>query len=403
MKQTYIFILGRNAALSIAEIKAVLSFNNWDFEIVLQAWEVLLVDSSHLDPKLLNKTLGGTVKIGVICGVSPVDDLEKTLDVKFLTEKIFAQTEHKIQFGISVYNGGDYKQVEELDSKIEDLYKTIKHELSEYNYSVRFAYQTERFLSSVVVSKNKMIEKGAEVLLISTAEGVIIGKTLCVQEFEEFSARDYGRPVRDMKSGVMPPKLARMMINLAQISHDSLLLDAFCGSGTVLQEAAILDYKHIYGRDVSEKAVADSKENTKWLLSEIPEIQAVIDIKTCDVKNLSQNLKTKIDAIISEPYLGPTLHKELERHEFEKVKQELEKLYLSAFTEFKKVLNQDGVVVFILPVFQRRRDKVYLDILPRIEKLGFKKISLDSNSRGSITVGNKYDFVLREIAKFKVA
>lgn len=402
MKQTYIFILGRNAILSVAEIKSVITFNKWDFEIALETREVLLIDSSSLDYKILNKTLGGTVKIGVVCAVSPVEDLEKSLDVKFLTEKIFAQTERKIQFGISVYDGGYFKLVEEIDAQIESLYKTIKQELSRFNYSVRFAFQKDRFLSSVVVSKNKMIEKGAEVLLVPTRDGVIIGKTLCVQEFEEFSARDYGRPVRDMRSGVMPPKLARMMINLAQISHESILLDAFCGSGTVLQEAAILGYTHIYGRDVSEKAVTDSKENTKWLLSEIPEIQAVIDIKKCDVKNLSQDLKTNVSAVVSEPYLGPTLHREQERYEFEKVKQELEKLYLSAFAEFKKILNLNGVVVFILPVFQRNRQKVYMDILSKIEKLGFKKISLDQNSRGSITVGNKYDFVLREIVKFEL-
>lgn len=393
--------MGRNAALSVAEIRSILTANNWDFEIVLETREVLLVDSSSLDYKLLNKTLGGVVKIGVVCGVSAPDLLDQTMDVKFLTEKIFAQTEHKIQFGISVYDGGDFKQVEILDSKIDNLYKGIKRELSNYKYSVRFAFQKERYLSSVVVFKNKMIEKGAEVLLIANNEGIIIGKTLCVQEFEEFSSRDYGRPVRDMKSGVMPPKLARMMINIAQIPHDFVLLDAFCGSGTVLQEAAILGYKNIYGRDVSQKAVNDSKENTKWLFENIPDLNAHIDIQKCDVANLANNLREKVSAIVSEPYLGPTLHQELPHSEFERLKYELEKLYIGAFGEFAKILSKNGVVVFILPVFQRRRQKVYLEILSKIENLGFKKIELEENSRGSITIGNRYDFVLREIVKFE--
>ncbi len=401
MKQTFIFVLGRNAALSVAEILAVLTVNKWDFEIVLQTSEVLLVDSSSLDYKILNKTLGGTVKIGVVCGVSPLESISEVLDVKFLTEKIFAQTEHKIQFGISVYDGGDYKQVERVDAQIESLYKRIKKELSVYSYSVRFAFQKDRYLSSVVVSKNKMIEKGAEVLLIPTPDGVVIGKTLCVQEFEEFSARDYGRPVRDMKSGVMPPKLARMMINLAQISKDAVLLDAFCGSGTVLQEAAILGYKHIYGRDVSQKAVNDSKQNAKWLFESMPELETQIDIEKCDVTNLAGNLGEKVAAVVSEPYLGPTLHQELPHLEFERLTYELEKLYIGAFKEFAKILSSRGVVVFILPVFQRRRQKAYMEILSKIENLGFKKQVLEENSRGGITIGNRYDFVLREIVKFE--
>ncbi len=400
MNQTYIFVLGRNADLSVAEIKAVLQNLHISFQVALETREVFLVDASNLDPLQLNKILGGTVKIGVVCRVSPMETLQETLNVKFLTEKIFAQTEHKIQFGISVYEGEDFSLIDQVVSQVDNLYREIKNKLSDYNYSLRFAFQKDRFLSSVVVSKNKLIQKGAEVLLIPTNDGIIIGKTLCVQEFEEFSKRDFGRPVRDMKSGVMPPKLARIMINLAQVSDDKTLLDPFCGSGTMLQEAYILGYKHILGRDVSEKAISDSRENIQWLLESSVE-KVEVDIQKADVRTLSSTLKQKVDAIAAEPYLGPTLHKELHRHEFEKVRIELERLYSAAFSEFKKILVNDGVVVFILPVFLRNRQRVYLDIFSNIEKLGFRKISLSDNTRGSITVGNTYDFVLREIVKFK--
>lgn len=401
MDQTYIFVLGRNASLSVAEVKAVLKNQKISYQEVLETKEVLLVDSLNLDPLVLNKILGGTVKIGVVCGVSTQEELKNTLNVKFLTEKIFSQTEKKIQFGISIYDGGDLRMVESIYSELDDVYRDVKRELSGNGYSVRFAFQKERDLSSVTVSKNKLIQKGAEVMLIPTKEAVIIGKTLCVQEFEEFSKRDYGRPVRDMKSGVMPPKLARIMINLAQVSQSDTLLDPFCGSGTMLQEAYILGYKRILGRDVSAKAVSDSKENIHWLLDYHEDKTTEIDIQKADVKVLSQALKYKVHAIVAEPYLGPTLHKEPSRPEFEKIRAELERLYIGAFSEFHKILEQDGVVVFILPVFQRSRQKVHLDILSRIEKLGFRKIPLDENLRGSITVGNKHDFVLREIVKFQ--
>ena len=35
-----------------------------------------------------------------------------------------------------------------------------------------------------------------------------------MQDFEQWGARDYGRPSRDAVRGMLPPKLARMMVNL---------------------------------------------------------------------------------------------------------------------------------------------------------------------------------------------
>jgi hypothetical protein len=69
----------------------------------------------------------------------------------------------KVQFGISVYDGGVRQDLEYLDRAISPLCKSIKRELRNNEMSVRFAFNTERYLSSVVVTKDKLIEKGAEI------------------------------------------------------------------------------------------------------------------------------------------------------------------------------------------------------------------------------------------------
>lgn len=398
--RSYVFVLGRNADISVAEIKAVCNAHNWTYEEVLKTREVYIVDSDNLDANVLHKTLGGTVKIGEVVSVSHIDSIEETLDFALLS-RVLATKTGKVQFGISIYDGGVMQGVEYLDRALANLCKSIKRELRSQDMSVRFAHNTERFLSSVVVTKDKLIEKGAEILLIPSTDGVIIGKTLSVQEFEAFSDRDYGRPVRDMKSGVMPPKLARMMINLSEIASDKVLLDPFCGSGTMLQEAILLGFSNVLGRDVSSKAIEDSRVNMEWLTQANSNIQAKIDIKQADVARLSSDLKIFVSVIVTEPYLGPTLHREPTRGEFEKVERQLKELYLGAFKEFKKILDKDGVVVFILPAFMRFGKVQYMDIISGIEKLGFKQEVLSENNRGSIIYGNKYDFVLREIVKFK--
>jgi len=83
--------------------------------------------------------------------------------------------------------------------------------------------------------------------------------------FERFFERDFGRPAADAKSGMLPPKLARMMVNLASASKNETLLDAFCGSGTILTEAATLGFAKLIGSDISERAVSDTQKNSDWI------------------------------------------------------------------------------------------------------------------------------------------
>lgn len=400
MAKTFIFILGRNYDLSRAEILAVCKKKDWSFHEVSFTREVLLLESEDIDSSYLQRILGGTVKIGIVEKVSNVENLEQDLDIGFIEKNILSHYSGKIQFGISVYDGGDRNTTEELASKIIEFSKGIKALLEENGKSVRFAFSRERTLSSVTVSKNKLIEKGAELLLIPTRDHVQIGKTLFVQEFEAFSKRDYGRPARDMKSGVMPPKLARMMINLAAVSLDSNILDPFCGSGTILQEAILLGYKNILGRDISEKAVSDTIKNLEWLEKEVGNFDSDTDVKVGSAEKLNDISAGSISAVIAEPYLGPTLHNIIFPEKLQNISRELSQLYLNSFRAFHRVLEKDGVVVMILPVFTQRRGAYFLPIIPEIEKIGFKQEKIGDPHRGSIVYGNKHDFVQREIFVF---
>lgn len=402
-KEKYIFILGRTPELSISEINAVFKRFNWNFLPIATSSEAYIIESEEIDFEMLNRSLGGTVKIGKVVTLANKEQLTEVISIDLLLEKVFADYKGKVQFGISIYDGGDRNTADNLYSQINIISKGIKALLEEKDISSRFAYSKERSLSSVTVDKNKLIKKGAEILFITTPDAVYVGKTLCVQEYEAFSKRDYGRPVRDMKSGVMPPKLARMMVNLSGIRTDEVLLDPFCGSGTVLQEAVLLGYKNILGRDGSEKAIRDSLENLSWLKG-ASNFHAKLDIKQFDVRKISEDIsENSISAVVTEPYLGPTLHGEIFSEKLRSTRYELRNLYLSAFSEFRKILKQNGVVVMIFPVFTQKEFLNYMEILEEVKKIGFSQIKLSDQKRGTILVGGKYDFVIREIVMFQKA
>jgi tRNA G10 N-methylase Trm11 len=251
----------------------------------------------------------------------------------------------------------------------------------------------EPALSSVIVKTNKLLSsRGSEIVILKLKGDFLLGRTIAVQPFAEFSRRDYGRPARDSKSGMLPPKLARMMINLAQIKPEEVILDPFCGSGTILQESLILSYKNIIGSDISKRAIENAKKNLTWLLRPKQDSQPAL-INT-DVRCLSRRFKPKsINAIITEPYLGPpTIASEAwgagppfkRREPASKIKRiirELELLYLDSFKQFKKVLKPRARIVIIFPVISCQK----LEILKNIFTLGFlqdqKFINLYNNAR----------------------
>ena len=246
----------------------------------------------------------------------------------------------------------------------------IKKELRGLGISSRLVVSREKSLSAVIVKKEKVID------FIITEK--IIGKTCAVQEFEEYSKRDYKRPRSDARSGMLPPKLARIMVNLAGNNRDKIILDPFCGSATLLMEAMTVGYNKIIGSDLSKKAVEDSKLNMDWLASELKLDNPNYQIYNIDVKNISQKLdSSSIDVISTEPYLGPPISGNEDEKQITGIKKDLEKLYISSFTEFKKILKPKGKIVIVFPSWHINNKIYKLDIEKNIYQLGFKRLDKD--------------------------
>lgn len=371
----YYFILGKNPQLSKAEIEAVLA--NYELRIMNSEFfdKVLIVDlEKELDIEEINKELGGTVKIGQV--IDQIKDLEKFED-RFLD--LIKVSDKKMHFGFSLYALAENVHLNKYKDKLRSVAMEIKRKLREEKHqSSRWVVSKDIELSSVIVKKNKLLKYGAEICLFIEQDKIIVGQTLAVQLFEEFGARDYNRPGRDDVSGMIPPKLAKIMLNLAQIKDKkAVVLDPFCGSGTILQEGLLMGYENLIGFDNSEKAVDDSRRNLEWIKQKYASsasadypsrhlrvtASAEVKVKKVDVRDLSKELdKNSIDAIITEPYLGPPLKGNESEQQINKNIKELEKLYLAAFEQFKKVLSKKGKVVIVIPEFRFKNKRKKLDL-----------------------------------------
>ncbi|MBU0671379.1 MAG: DNA methyltransferase [Patescibacteria group bacterium] len=361
--KNYLLIFGTNPELSLLELTRVLendfSKTENNFTLIQDNIVNLEIDK-NFNIEILQDRLGGLVKI-----VEIITEVEQH-NIKLFKTELDKIKEEKVVFGFSLYSNLDKKQ-----KQFERMGLELKKDLKAEGKKVRLVTSKEPELSSVIVQKEILKKNGIDFVLVPNNNKTIIGITKTVQDFKTYSQLDYGRPRRDAFSGMLPPKLARMMVNIAAPQKGDTLLDPFCGSGTVIQEAGLLLNANLIGTDVSKKAVLDSRSNMEWLREKYPRKlkSTVFSFKQVDAKKIATEIKNEsVDIIVTEVYLGPvkgTIN-------IPQQKAELEDLYKRIFKEFQKILKKGAHIVVAFPAWRSNNEIIHLDIKPSLEKQGYK-------------------------------
>ena len=363
-------MLGQSPDLAKEELKAVLSSKNDQIELI--GPDFVLANTNKESKDLIN-ILGGTIKIARYNqSLDKLSNLDVFLWYDILEKNL--KPDKKNHFGFSLYNDSNDKSIQKIAFELKKL-------LKENKYKSRLVTSQDAILSSVVVSKNKLI--GNELLIIKHENKYMLALTEAVQDFVRYGWRDMKRPHRDDKSGMLPPKVAQMMVNLAEgldqsgeagENKNKNLLDPFCGSGTVLQEAILLGYQNIYGSDINPRSVTETTENLNWLLENF-KAKANLKILESDIKNIDKKLDANsINTIVTEPFMGDArlIARLNKTSDINKIKDELQILYTLAFEKFKKILSPKAMIVFVFPVFNIAGQDIYTLDKKIISQLGFE-------------------------------
>lgn len=352
----FAFVLGRESELSLAELVQVVNADKISCEPVSGSPSFLVMECAEFSGQHFSRC-GGLIKYGEVQEVAMGAADRAITDLVMAT----AKKAKRLHFGISVYPASPQvtrKTLAEWQERMNLLGLSIRQNLKAEKTSTRFVTSTEPQLSSVVVAKNKLVtENGLEVLVGVEEKRVWVGRTLAVQDFEAFAHRDMGRPSRDDVSGMLPPKLARTMLNLAGISINkaAVVLDPFCGSGTIAQEALLLGAGKVLASDASDKAVADAQANIEWLMKQ-QVLTGECRFEQVDAGELHRWLPENfVDIIATEPFLGDPVRGRLSRDGVIKRQADLSQLYERALTSMAKVLKPDGRLVIIFPVLEEHR------------------------------------------------
>lgn len=358
-------ILGSNTALSLAEIETVTGHTP-----TVTVDRFALFEGLQDDLSALQQRLGGVVKLGFIIG--SFHSFRSTEIASFLASVLAAEGTGKRVFGISILDSGDAKTYAHGEKLLREIGRLTKESLKEYGASGRFVEPKEAELSAATLKFNRVLEKGAEFYLIFTPKEVLIGQTIAYQDIDDWAHRDFHRPARDARRGMLPPKLARIMVNLAgRDIGDRILLDPFCGSGTVLMEAGMIGYDSVIGTDISAEAIQDTKTNLDWLKDRRAKSVKLHTTKAGNLPAVLSNIF--VDTVVTEPFLGKPRRGDESLHDVKQSIAELEELYTESFRGIRKVMKTGGVIVCVTPVHIIDHQHLAPNTKGILEKLGFEQ------------------------------
>lgn len=341
----FISILGRQPAIGVAELERLYGDVSWFSD------ESAIIKTDTLD----FERLGGSQKAGRIVAELPHGDwVAASRKLVAAYTEAWRQHDGKITLGISAYG---------FRKTARDIQKTgiiLKKKLRDSGTSLRLVPNDAPALSTATSHHNKLglSNNKIELLVVRNKNGkVIIAESIGSQNITAYARRDQGRPKRDAFVGMLPPKLAQIIINLASplaldeadsqsptrspgmsetvslrsedcpseassavaketgtrtprrvelatantaSANHLTLLDPFCGTGVVLQEASLMDY-NVYGSDLSDKMIDYSRQNLDWLAA-THHIDTTHTVEQGDAMN--HTWRAPINAVACEGYLG---------------------------------------------------------------------------------------------------
>ncbi len=359
-------ILGSHPTLSLSEI-AVVTGQKPSFT----HGEVAIFDDVDTNLQTLNDRLGGVQRVGVIIGSVPAWNHEDLAE--FLVEQLINDIPAgKISYGFSIFNAGNNKGTENARQSTQALGIEIKRRLKAKERGARYVISNSPTLSSVVIRSNHLLDKGAEFVLFMKENEIVIGKTVAVQDADSWSARDFGRPRRNAKQGMLPPKLARMMLNLTGADlTKSVVFDPFCGSGTILMEATLLDAKSLIGSDINAEAIDDTNANLVWMTSygtSLPPHKFF----ALSAQTVAGSIDAEsVDCLVTETYLGRPRKGTETRREVEDAVSYVANLYKESFSALLPTMKTGAVLLIAAPVHTFDGQDISFDARVILEPLGY--------------------------------
>ncbi len=361
-----IYILGRQPAIGVVELESLLGAD------YVRPVGSVAVTSAYPADHLPFSRLGGSVKACKVLTTLPFTDWDKIVNYLLQAAPQFLQylPEGKLHLGVSVYGLSVSPQ------RIGASALTLKKVIRAAGKSVRIVPNVKADLNAAQVLHNKLIgPSGWELVLVADRNQTILAQTVAVQDIDAYAARDQARPKRDAKVGMLPPKLAQIIVNLASHGNNrfgAVALDPFCGTGVVLQEAGLIGFNP-YGTDLDERMVEYSKFNIDWLTKTFNPAPFTWFIEQADATQARWS--KQFDFIAAETYLGRPFSSHPQPDVLQQVMQDVDTIHRK-FLQNVALQTLPGFRMCIaIPAWKTTNGFKHLKTLDSLEELGYTRQS----------------------------
>ncbi|MDQ7814301.1 MAG: hypothetical protein RDU25_00630 [Patescibacteria group bacterium] len=361
----HFLVLGTHPELSLAEISCVLPENT----DIIRLDRAAVAETKNWEGDVMMNKLGGVTKLGDIVEETTLDRLDAGELFKKLKSRLH---DRELNFGWTVYGGNP-----NLKRRLTNQALVFKKIARAEGLKTRWVTGKDNGeISPAAIFKMGLTSDGMDICIFVEGTKVHVGVTTDVQDPDAWSLRDFGRPARNDVNGMLPPKLARIMVNLAQVEDGATILDPFCGSGTILMETALATKASlIIGSDISDAMMGDTLQNQEWLIEEKilrPDDEERFKLFTSDVRRIASHLKPKsIDCIITEGYLGKPLKGHERQADLENGADEIRQLWIDSLKSLKPLLKPHARLVCVWPQLSSSNGRARVDLTHELSGLGY--------------------------------
>lgn len=377
-------VLGRQPALGLAELESRFGANY----VQAISNDVAQIDTDK-DITIFSQ-LGSVQKAAEIIDILETTDWNKAARhiQKNLKELLNQLPEGKVTLGLSIH--GLNIPPRQINATALSLKKVIKAQ----GRPARIVPNNEKSLNTAQVIHNKLTsENGVELVLVKHHNKLILARTKWVQDIEAYSRRDQKRPMRDSRVGMLPPKLAQIILNLAVGQSDNKLtvLDPFCGTGVLMQEAALAGHD-ILGTDIEPRMIEYTEKNLDWL--DLPDS---IEKEFTVADATSHNWRQKFDTIAAETYLGRALSSLPDQETLNKIISDCSQIHKKFFRNVARQTEPGFRMCVAVPAWRTKNGFKHMPVLDHLEELGYNQVSFVHAKTTDLVYHREDQIVAREL------
>jgi SAM-dependent methyltransferase len=302
--------------------------------------------------------------------------------------------EGKVKLGVSAYGlKVDPRQLLRLGLEAKKLAR------AHGRTSIRIVPNTEPTLNSAQVLHNGLTgECGRETLCIKYGDKTYFAQTVAIQNIDAYAHRDHGRPKRDAYVGMLPPKLAQTIINLGTgplpAASDHIVLDPFCGTGVVLQEALLMGYG-AYGSDIEPRMIDYSRKNLEWLTT----FHGKLADPRLEIGDATNHLwQHPFSVVAGESYLGRAIKQWPSPEKLQEIIGTCNVIIAKFLENLAKQIPSGTRCCIAVTAWQAPDGRIlHLPMLDRLENLGYNRVRFSGASDKEMVYRRPDQLVAREL------